>query len=48
MYRLDTVLLDPPHMIYWIIFHNKYAMLFSDVILVRGKTALTLNPIQGH
>ena len=23
MYRLDTVLLDP-HMIYWIIFHNKY------------------------
>ena len=28
MYRLDTVLLDP-HIIYWITFHNKYAMLFS-------------------
>ena len=48
MYRLDTVLLDP-HMIYWIIFHNIYIChVIFNMIVVRGKTAFTLNPIQGH
>ena len=45
MHRLDTVLLDP-HMIYWITLSQIYHIF--NMNLVRGKTAFTLNPIQGH
>ena len=41
MHRLDRVLLDS-HMICWI------SIDMPCMIVVRGKTAFTLNPIQGH